>query len=295
MAGTLTPFDMSQLPPPSVVETVDFEAIVADMLADLRARDSAFTATVESDPAYKVVEANAYREILLRARVNDVARRRLLAFATGSDLDQLAVFYGVQRLVLVPGNANASPPVLPVYEMDDAFRARIRERIMGSSAAGTAAWYRYHALTASALVTDVAVDSPAGGVVRVSVLSSEGDGTPSAETIQAVRDVVGSDAVRALCHEVQVVPVEIVTVNVVANIKTLPSSSITDLEAGLRAAFNQARGLGWDVTTSWLVARLQAVGVYSVELTAPAANVVASPFQCATLGSITLNFVGQAE
>lgn len=295
MAGALTPFDMSQLPPPSVLEGVDFEVILAEMLADLRARDPSFTATVESDPAYKILETNAYRETLLRARVNDAARRRLLAFATGGDLDQLAVFYGVERLILDAGNPNASPPTLPVYESDDAFRARIRERIMGSSAAGTAAWYRYHALTASANVVDVSVDSPAGGVVRVSVLSSEGDGTPSAETIEAVRDVVGSDSVRALCHEVQVVPVEIVMVDVVANIRTLPSSSLVDLETVLRGAFTQARGLGWDVTQSWLVARLQAVGVYSVELVAPAANLALSPSQCATLGSVTLVMLGQAQ
>lgn len=296
MAGTLTAFDLAQLPPPAAVEEIDFEAILASMLADLRARDPAFTSTVESDPAYKVLEATAYREVILRQRVNDAARRRLLAFAAGADLDQLAAFYGMQRLVVTQADPTASPPVVAVYETDSAFRVRVRERIMGSSAAGTASWYKFHALTASPHVRDVAVDAPLGGVVRVSVMGDTTDGAPSAEALQAVTDVVTSNDVRALCHTVQVVPAELATVDVVANIRLQPTASaslIAEIEAALLAAFEQARGLGWDVTTSWLVARLQVPGVHSVELVQPAVNVAVAPNQCAALGTVALNYTGR--
>lgn len=294
MAETL--IDLSSLPAPGVVETLDYEAIASAMLADLRARDPSFTATVESDPAYKLIEVAAYRELIVRQRVNDASRRRLLAFAEGADLDHLAAFYGVQRLVVTPANPNAIPPTNAIYETDAAFRARVRERIMGSSAAGSAAWYRFHALSASGLIRDVAVDAPAGGMVRVSVLGNAGDGTPTAETMDAVRAVVLSDDVRVLCHQVTVVPAEIITVNVAANITLLPTANpavIGDLEAILRAAFEQSRGLGWDVTASWLVARLQVPGVHSVQLVTPAASVAVAPNQCASLGAVTVAYTGR--
>ena len=296
MAGTLTAFDLSQLPPPSVVESLDFEAIMASMLADLRARDPLFTAIVESDPAYKLLEVTAYRELILRQRVNDAARRRLLAFAAGADLDQLAAFYGVQRLVLDAGDATATPPVAATYENDTALRIRVREHTMGSSAAGTASWYKFHAMSASAHIRDVAVDAPEGGVVRISVLGDTVSGAPSEETLAAVSEVALSAGVRALCHAVQVQAAEVVTVNVAANITLLPTAQQTvigDMSAALRTAFEQARGLGWDVTESWLVARLQVPGVHSVQIVAPAGNVAIEPNQCAALGAVELTYIGR--
>ena len=79
MAGSFTAVDLSRLVAPTVVETLDFETIFAAMLADLQARDSAFSALVESDPAYKILEVAAYRELLIRQRVNDAGRAVMLA------------------------------------------------------------------------------------------------------------------------------------------------------------------------------------------------------------------------
>ena len=52
MAATsaISTLDLSLLPPPEVVEQLDYEAILAEMLADLRARDPVFDALVDSDP-----------------------------------------------------------------------------------------------------------------------------------------------------------------------------------------------------------------------------------------------------
>lgn len=291
-------FDLSDLPAPSVIETIDFEAILAAELADLRSRAPVFDATVESDPAYKLLEVASYREILLRQRLNDVARRRLLAYAADGDLDQLAAFYGVVRLVIDPGSPNATPPIAPTYEADDAFRARVRDRIAGSSAAGSVYWYRYYARSADARVKSAAVDSPAGGLVRVSILSTAGDGTPSEDLLAAVRAVVLSPQIKALCHTVTVVGAEILPVSVTASIKLLPSSSQSDLstiEANFRTAFAAASGLGWDVTRSWIIARLQTAGVHSVSLGSPAADVLAAPNQAPYLASVVLSFAGWAE
>lgn len=103
--SAFTGIDLSTLPAPSVVETLSFEAILADMLSDLQTRDPAFNALVESDPAYKVLEVAAYRETLLRQRVNDAARETMLAYASGSNLEQLAALFGVTRNLIDPGSS----------------------------------------------------------------------------------------------------------------------------------------------------------------------------------------------
>lgn len=297
MSETQLPLDLSLLPLPTVVEELDFETILAAQLADLRARDPAYTATVESDPAYKILEAASYRETLLRQRVNDAARRRLLAFARGGDLDQLAAFYGVARQVITPADPTASPPVEEVLETDASFLIRIREQIKGSSAAGTTSWYRYHAMSATTGARDVAVDAPAGGTVRVSVLGNTETGVPTSGTLAAVEEVVLSDAIRGLCHSVSVVSADIVTVNITANIKLLPTvqtTFIAEIETSFRSAIETARGLGWDLTPSWIIANLQLVGVHSVELVAPISTVSVAPNQCVNLETLTLNYAGMA-
>lgn len=276
-----TLLDLSSLPAPQIVEPLSFEDIFQDKLDTLLGIDPAFTALLESDPAIKLLEADAYDELVLRQRINDAARARLLAYAQGGDLDQLAIFYGVTRLV---------------GETDEGLKVRVREAIMGRSAAGTAAQYRFAALSASTEVADAAVDSPQGGIVRVSVLSAAGDGTPSGALVSAVAAVVQSDTVRALCHTVVVAPAEIVVVDVAAQIwltRTAPEAIFDGLVQSLRDDFAAARGLGFNVAPSWLVSKLQAGGVQRVQLTAPANQVVIAANQCAALGNINLTLVGR--
>ncbi|WP_217492137.1 hypothetical protein [Veronia pacifica] len=89
--------NLSKLTAPDVVESLDYETILGEMLADLRKRLPSFSSTVESDPAYKILEVAAYRELLLRQRVNEAARSVMLAFSSRGDLDQLAALFNVVR------------------------------------------------------------------------------------------------------------------------------------------------------------------------------------------------------
>lgn len=89
--------DLSTLPAPKVVESLSLDAIVQAMISDLVSRDPTFTALVESDPAYKILEVAAYRELLLRQRVNEAVQAVMLAYAAGSDLDQIGANFGVPR------------------------------------------------------------------------------------------------------------------------------------------------------------------------------------------------------
>lgn len=289
--------DLRALPAPDAIEVVDYETIFASMLADLCQRDPAFTALVESDPAYKVLEVAAYREMLLRLRVNQAVRTRLLAYATGSDLDHLGAFYGVVRLVVQAADPDAQPiPLELIMEGDERFRLRIRDRIMGSSAAGGAAHYRFHAMTVSAAIRDVAVDSPSNGVVRVSVLAWAGSGVPSPELLAAVTEKMTSDSVRVLTHEVQVVPAVMIPVDVTAEVKLLPATPMevfNRLDATLRASAEAVRGLGWDCSYSWLMSALHVAGVRSVVLSAPVHSVVVEPNQCIYLRNVALTYAGR--
>lgn len=91
--------DLSKLPAPQLIEELDYEAILNEMRKKLRELLPEWTGyELESDPANKVLEVAAYREMLLRQRVNEAARGVLIAFAQGSDLDQLAAFYPEKRL-----------------------------------------------------------------------------------------------------------------------------------------------------------------------------------------------------
>ena len=102
--STFTAVDLSRLPAPTIVETLDFDTIYGQMLAQLLILLPGFDATVESDPAVKLLQVAAYREVLLRARVNDAARAVMPAYAVGADLDNLAALMSVVRLTLTPAN-----------------------------------------------------------------------------------------------------------------------------------------------------------------------------------------------
>lgn len=278
MAGSFTAVDLSQLAAPDVVETLDYEVILAAMVADLQSRDPAFTALVESDPAYKILEVAAYRETIIRQRVNDGAQAVMLAYAGGADLDQIAANYNVERIVLDPGDPDAIPPVAPTLESDTALRRRVQLSFEGFSTAGPVGAYVFHALGADPDVLDVAVDSPAPGEVVVTILSRDGDGTASAGLLAAVDAVLSSDDVRPLTDDVTVQAATIVTYTVTASLTILPgpdgSVILAQAQEALAAYIAETQRLGRDVTRSGLFAALHQPGVQNVTLTAPAADIV---------------------
>lgn len=299
MAGSFTAVDLSQLAAPDVVETLDYEAILAAMVADLQSRDPAFTALVESDPAFKILEVAAYRETLIRQRVNDGAKAVMLAYAGGADLDQIAANYNVERLVLDPGDPDAIPPVAPTLESDTALRRRVQLSFEGFSTAGPVGAYVFHALGADPDVLDVSVASPTPGDVVVSVLSRQGDGTAAAGLISAVDAVLSSDTVRPLTDNVTVQSATIVTYSVTAVLTVLPgpdgSVVLAQAQAALDAYIAETQRLGRDVTRSGLFAALHQPGVQNVSLTAPAADVVIADDEASfcTGTNVTLGGVGE--
>lgn len=277
-----TPHTLASLPSPMVIESLAYDEILAAMLNGFIALYPDYTALLESDPAVKLFEVCAYRELLLRNRINEAANANLLAFAIGSDLDHLASFYGVTRLS---------------NEDDDALRYRIRDKIMGWSSAGGVAQYRYWAMSASAAIRDVAVDSPQSGVVRISVLAQGNDDICPPEIIDAVKSVVLRDDVKVLTDTVQVIAAELIKAQIVANVwlyPDTPDEALTSIQAALINQLVINAGLGWDLTQSWIISQLHGLGgVHRVELLSPIQDLRAQANQAVRVLSATLNFAGR--
>lgn len=298
MAGSFTAVDLSRLAFPNAVEALDFETILNEMVSDLRARDTAFTALVESDPAFKVIEVCAYREVLLRQRVNEAIKALTLSNAIGADLDQLAANYSVERLLLDAGNADAVPPIPPTYEDDNSLRRRVQLSFEGFSTAGPEGAYIFHALGADPEVLDASVTSPSPGAVNVAVLSREDGGVASAELLAAVVAALNDD-VRPLTDSVTVQSAIIVNYSVVATIKTYsgPDSAVVlaTAQAAIEAFAAKNNRLGRDITLSSIYAALHQEGVQGVTLTQPSANIVADWNQATNCAAITLTYGGTGD
>lgn len=299
MAGAFTTVNLSALPAPDIVEPLDFEAIFAAMLADLQARDSAFSALVESDPAYKILQVAAYRELLLRQRVNDATRAVMLAFATGADLDHIGANFGVARLVIEPGNPDAIPPVPPTLESDADFRARIQLSPEGYTTAGSEGSYVFHALGADGGVKDAKAISPAPGEVTVYVLARSGSGTASPELLASVQAALNADRVRPMTDQVTVLSAALVPYTIEAELVVYPGPAPeVVLQAALDAvsAYAEAqRRIGYDVTISGLYAALHQPGVQRVNLATPTASIAIGEGQASHCTGITLTVASLAD
>ncbi|MDZ5456997.1 baseplate assembly protein [Azohydromonas lata] len=286
--------DLSLLPPPDVVETVSFESILAERKARAVELMPELAATIdlESEPVNVLLQESAYREVLLRQRINEAACGVMLATATGADLDQLGANVGVARLVIDAGDASAVPPVAPTYESDAAFRGRILLSFEAYTTAGSRQSYEYHALSASGDVLDASAVSPTPGHVTVYVLSRSGVGTASAPLLAAVSAALSAEDVRPLTDTVSVLSASIVQYQITA---TLHLQDGPDPDVVRTAALTAARAyaaethrLGRVVSLSGLYRALHQSGVLRVDLTAPAGNVAITDGQAPYCTAITL-------
>ena len=289
--------DLSRLPVPDVIETLDFETILSEQLAGLIQRDETFTALLESDPAMKVLQVTAYRELLLRQRVNEAARAVMLAYAMKNDLDQLGALMNVARLELSP--ADPANNIAAVMESDEDFRKRIQLAPQGFSVAGPQGAYIFHALGADARVLDVAVSSPVAGQVLVTVLSREGNGMASNELLDTVLQRLGSDDVRPLTDEVLVQSALIIPYSVHARLFTLPGPDATvvmkEANQRIQRYALDTHAIGCTPTLSGIYAALHVAGVGRVELITPTTDIAISHVEAPWCEAIDIAYGGIVE
>lgn len=278
--------DLSRLPMPDAVEPLDFETILAERKAALRGRMDVvgllpdWNPDSESDPVVKLLEEASYRELLLRQRVNDGMRAVMLATATGSTLDVLAANFATSRQMIDAGDPKASPPRPPVYETDTRLRTRVQLAWEALSTAGPEGAYVYHALNADPRVSDVVVTSPQPGHVVLTILSTEGDGSPSASLLASVEAAMGDDGVRDGVRpftdqlRIQAGKKLDYTISASLDLYSGPDTEVVRAasEASVMAFARLQRRLGEPVTLDGLYKALRVDGVRKVHLSAPDAD-----------------------
>ncbi|PYA61922.1 baseplate assembly protein [Serratia marcescens] len=281
--------DLSQLPSPQIIEPLDFETILVDvkavMIAAFPADQQASVAaalSLESEPLNVIAQAMAYRELLLRRRINEGAAACMLSHAEGTDLDNLAANLDTERLTITPETDTSDA----VMESDEALRLRAQSAFEGMSVAGPSAAYEYFARSASGKVADARATSPTPAEVVIAVLSTDGDGTASPELLAAVTAAVNDEEVRPLGDRVTVRSADIVDYSIDAELFLYPGP---ESEPIINAAMASLRGfladndkkIGRDVARSAISASLHVQGVQRVVLRSPSTDLQISDTQAA--------------
>lgn len=160
-------------------------------------------------------------------------------------------------------------------ETDDAFRERIHEAPESFSVAGPYGAYRWFAMSASALITDVSVTSPEPGVVDIRPLLV-GGAIPGDEILALVAAACNDRAVRPLTDKVIVAAPDTVEYRIVLEyyISRAQAPAANAIENAAQQAVAeyitwQRECLGRDINPTELIHRLRAAGVKRVDLHEP--------------------------
>lgn len=276
--NTFLPIDLSQLPAPQVVEQIDYEQILAerkayaislwpaDQQAEIAAR-----LELESEPITKLLQENAYREMILRQRVNEASLAVMLSSAGGNDLDQVAANVNVKRLVIQTAQPQAIPPVPQVLESDDALRERAQMAYEGLSTAGPRNSYIFHARAADGRVADATAQSPTPATAVVTIQSALDDGSADQALIDVVSAYLNDEDRRPVADRLVVQGAQVLPYQVTATLylNTLGPEAEPILDAAtqkLQAYVTQRRRLGMQVSESAVHAALHVEGVRKVVL-----------------------------
>ena len=251
----------------NILEGKNYEEI----LAEIKAKIPEEITLLESDPATKILEIVAFREMLLRERINNAAKANLLSFADGLELDYLAEFYGVER---------------QENELDDAFRLRVKARIAAFSTAGTKEHYRFHALSSSTSIKDALASSPAPGLVKISILSTSEDGKATSELIETVKKYINRDDVKMLTDTVEIVGCTIIPLDIKIEIKTTNSFVLNSIKSNFINKFNTTKNLGWSPSISWIIANIFTDDVTHIKVITPSEDVQIASDECVSLNSL---------
>lgn len=291
--------DLSLLPPPDVIDPLDFEKILANHISNYLSRYPSDAQPIiserlalESDPINKLIQLISYRDILWNQRVNEAAASCMLAYATGADLDNLGANYDVRRLA---------------GESDTRFRYRIQQAFHILAAAGPAAAYRAHARSVSSDVRDVNVFSEAAGQVTVCVLGrvfvaadqlalqrekigARLFGAPNdanrryvvadnnSELLLSVLSTLSAETVRPLTDWVVVRAPNIIPVTIEAVLEVLrgpdPSMILNRRLEAIEIFLKSIQRIGYDITRAGIIAALVEAGVKNVRLSDPLEDVV---------------------
>ena len=264
---------------PKVVEEYSFKRILDEMLHDFTKRykehHENFSYPLVSDPIYHIFATAAYREGLLRQRINEAAREGLLNFTTALD-DLLSI----KR---IDG------------ESYDDYKNRIKGELRAIPSGGSRAHYKNAALLYNKNIKDIYIKRGESGAVEVYLLEKNETGEPSANLLASTLEILSKDDIKMLTDTIEVYPGEAVRVGVQADIVFIPSApsdSIDMLKVYFTDEFYKNQKLGEDITSSWIISVLQSFDpVKSVRLKVPLMDVSLLPHEFGILDNLFLTKV----
>lgn len=275
--------DLSKIPAPPVIAQISFEVIYQDLVNDIvrRAPELADALSIQAEPLTILAQAFAYREMILRAECNALVQSRMLAFATGADLDHIAAGHGIVRLA---------------DETDSALRGRVVASFDAKTTAGAEGTYRLFAMSASPLVKDIQVVSPVPGAITIYVLSHAASGLASAELMDTVDAAVNATDVRPMNDVVTVQSASIVEYTIAATIYVFsgPDSSTIrqSVRNALQAYADATDSLNVSPYRSGIVACCMQPGVRNANVESPTADIAnLAPGQAARCTEISVTVV----
>lgn len=296
--------DLSAIQPPDIVKTVSMEAIVDEMKADFRARGAADGVDLtdslrETDPATKLIQAQAVRVGLLEARINDSNLANRIAFAVNADLDTLVAFADMERQVIDPGDPTASPPVDPTYESNDRLRRRFVLHWNRISNGAPEGFYEALAMDEVPDVFDAYSVSPAPCDIVIYVLPRPGaDGAAVTAAVAAVM------ADRKKVPQGDRVTVQLATEKPYQVVADLSVGNGPDATVAVNAARERlaaytawsevygATPLGRSIDIPFIHAALAAAGITRITVSEPAGPVACGPSEAARCIGIVLTVNG---
>jgi phage-related baseplate assembly protein len=309
----------NQLAEPAIVTIEAFEDLLAEFktfvveYVGARSPESATKLLVslenESELLTLALEAFCVRLQIHERKYNARIKQMLAWWATGTNLDARLADMGLERQLLDPGDPAAFPPVAPIFESDD--DARLRYYLAPHApAAGSRMQYRREIFTlgerpavkvetaAAGVVTVTYTFDPDGyaaqvkdgngrrtasGEVTVTVLSREGDGTPSQALLDGVRQHFARPDVRPETDLVivQAAQIKNYKIRVIAKINPGPDSGLTKVAAQqqLQAYADACHRLEGRVDPSWIDYTLHSAGAVQLQILEPVAPIVTSAFQ----------------
>lgn len=288
--------DLSNLPYPDFLQELNFEQILQECKDDFVSRFPAMAETVqlESEPVTKLLETFAYRLMIKTHEMNSQAKALTLAYATGADLDHLAVNRDVYRLLIQPENNNVIPPISAIYESDEALRRRVQLSVERQSAGSTGA-YQYWALSADGDVRDISVITESPGRVDIYVQSHR-EQVASASLLKKVDTALDPNTRRPATDDVYIHSATPQDFKISATLVLFagPDSEVVlqNAKDELQRYIDKVSYLGFDVTISGIHHALHQGGVQRVILHEPTADIVISPKRYARCVS---NHVGKTE
>jgi phage-related baseplate assembly protein len=277
--------DLSKLPSPEILFQLDYDALLAELIAQFRVTFPDWQA-LPSDPVLKAFEISATARLNDRQAFNERSKQSLVAYASGSNLDHLAANLLITRLP---------------NESDDNLRARVVLSPEGYSTAGPEMAYVFHAKSAHSEISDVRASSPEAGKVVVAVLPIVDHAATLPNILAAVNTAVNSETVRPMTDWVETQAATLIDydIEVILTPYLGPDTSIvlSAAQTGAQTYVNNVRKIGHDVTHSMVTAAVGVPGVQKsqVLINGQVQDLVISETECGNCTGITITIGGVGE